>query len=153
MSEYSIPTPKARYHCTRDDCLKIQTLFFYAGWTKSQIALQLNLIERQIKYALAHLVTPKKQRSDRRPFLWPQERKQLVEWVCTSAQNRRTSWREIPAIFGWDCHVYTIATAFKLEGLARRSALKKPDLYSKARGYSTYLGLGACFLDLGGLGI
>jgi ketohexokinase/beta-glucosidase len=127
----SIPTPKTRYHCTRDDRLKIQTLFFHAGWTKAQIALQLNLTERQIQYALCHRVTPQKKHSGRRPFLGPEERKQLVEWVCASAKNRRTPWHKIPAIFGWDCHVYAIETAFKLEGFARRSALKKPDLTAK----------------------
>ena len=37
----------------------------------------------------------------------------------------------IPAIFDWGCHVYAIETAFKLEGFARRSALKKPDLTQK----------------------
>lgn len=117
-----------QHHCMRNDRLKVHTLFFYAGWTKDQIALQLNLTLRQVKYALAHCVTPQKNRSGRRPLLGPAERKQLVEWVCASAKNRRTPWNEIPAIFGWDCHIYAIETAFKLEGFAQRSALKKPDL-------------------------
>ena len=131
MSEaigYSIPTPKTQYLLTRDDRLRVQTLFFYAGFSKDEIALQLNLTLRQVKYAIAHRVTPKKQRCGRHPFLGPAERKQLVEWVCASAKNRRTPWHEIPAIFGWDCHVYAITTAFKLKGFARRSALLKPNL-------------------------
>ena len=33
----------------------------------------------------------------------------------------------IPAIL-WDCKVYAIETAFKIEGFARRSALQKPKL-------------------------
>jgi hypothetical protein len=100
MSEYSIPIPKIRYHLTRDDRHRVQTLFFHAGWTKSQIALQLNLTERQIKYALSHQVTPQKKHSGGRTFLGPLERKQLVDWVCTSAKNIRTPWHKIPAIFG-----------------------------------------------------
>ena len=128
-SEYDSLCPKTPQHnCTRDDRLKVQTLFFHAGWTKDQIALQLNLSLRQVKYALAHRVTPQKNRSGRKPFLGPAERKQLVEWVCASAKNRRTPWHKIPAIFGWDCHIYAIETAFKLEGFARRSALKRPNL-------------------------
>lgn len=130
--EYDVPIPKVKgKNCTRDDRLRIHTLFFIAGWSKPQIALQLNLSLDQVKYALQHRVTPQKQRSGRRPFLSPLERRQLVEWVCASSKNRRTPWHEIPAIFGWDCHVYAIETAFKLEGFARRCALKKPDLTQK----------------------
>ncbi|TGO44019.1 hypothetical protein BCON_0649g00010 [Botryotinia convoluta] len=114
MSEYSIPTPKSQYHCTCDDRLRILVLYYHAGFTKDEIALQLNL---------SH--------SGRRPFLGPIERQQLVEWVCASAKNRRTPWHKITAIFGWDCHIYAIETAFKIEGFACRSALKKPDLTAK----------------------
>lgn len=34
----------------------------------------------------------------------------------------------MPGILGWTCSVYAIETAFKIEGFARRSALKKPIL-------------------------
>jgi hypothetical protein len=40
--QYLIPTPKTptkHKNLTRDDRLRIQTLFFDAGWTKDQIAL------------------------------------------------------------------------------------------------------------------
>ena len=79
-SEYDIPTPKIpRRNCTRDQRLKVQTLFLHAGWTKDDIALQLNLTPEQVRYAIAHRVTPQKNRSGRRPLLGPVERKQLVE--------------------------------------------------------------------------
>jgi len=125
------PTPKTQYHLTRDDRLRVQTLYNHAGWSVPQIALQLNLSKRQINYALSHRVTPQKTRSGRHPFLGVLERRQLVEWVCASAQNRRTPWKDIPVVFGWSCHIYAIETAFKLEGFSRRSALKKPDLTPK----------------------
>ena len=129
MSEYEIPTPKTPYKNTRrDDRLRAQTLFFDAGWSKSDIALQLNLTLDQVKYALRHRVTPQKTRSGRRPFLGPAERKQLIDWVCASRKNRRTPWDQIPQIFGWDCKVYAIETAFKKEGFGRYTALKKPKL-------------------------
>jgi hypothetical protein len=127
-SEYSIPTPKVRYHCTRDDRLRVQTLFFYAGFTKDEIALQLNLSIDQVKYALSHPLNPQKKHSGRRPFLGPPEKQQLIEWVCASAKNRTTPWHKILTIFGWDCNVYAIETAFKLEEFKRFIALKKPDL-------------------------
>jgi hypothetical protein len=132
-SEYSIPTPKTLTHhnCTRDQRLRVQTLYFDARWSRAEIALQLNLTIDQVKYALRHRVTPQKQRSGRRPLLGPIERKQLIDWVCASSKNRRTSWSEIPAIFGWDCKVYAIETAFKAEGFGRYIAIKKPKLTEK----------------------
>jgi hypothetical protein len=129
--EYYIPTPKTPQHSpesTRDIRLKVQTLYLQAGWSKDDIALQLNLTPAQVQYAIRHRVTPQKARSGRRPLLGPAERKRLVEWVCTSAKNRRTPWKDIPEILGFNCHVYAIETAFKLEGFARRTALKKPVL-------------------------
>ncbi|RFU23549.1 hypothetical protein B7463_g12789, partial [Scytalidium lignicola] len=126
---WAVPTPKIkRADCTRDQRLKIQTLFLQGGWTKDDIMLQLNVTSSQIRYALAHRLTPQKVKSGRRPFLGPSERKLLIEWVCSSAANRRVEWYRIPAILGWNCKVYAIATAFKLEGFSRRSALKKPQL-------------------------
>ena len=113
-SEYDIPTPKTpTKDLSRDTRLRIQTFYLTAGWSKDDIALQLNVTPYQIKYALCHRITPQKQRSGRRPLLGPAERRQLIEWVCASAKNRRTPWHEIPSILGWDCKIYAIATAFK----------------------------------------
>jgi hypothetical protein len=96
-----IPTPKTpTKDCSRDTQLQVQTLFFHTGFTKEEICLQLNLTLRQVKYALAHRVTPQKNRSGRRPFLSPAERKQLIDWVCANRKNRRTPWSQIPNIFG-----------------------------------------------------
>jgi transposase len=132
--DYYIPVPKTLVkglELTRDDRLKIQTLYLTAGWSKDDIALQLNVSLAQIQYALSHRLTPQKQRSGRRPLLGLRERKQLIQWVCASSYNRRVPWHEIPAILGWDCKVYAIQTAFKIEGFSRRSALKKPKLTIK----------------------
>ncbi|KAH7379016.1 hypothetical protein BKA64DRAFT_687117 [Cadophora sp. MPI-SDFR-AT-0126] len=80
-SEYFVPTPKTpAKDCSRDDRLRVQTLYNDARWTPSEIALQLNLTLEQVKYALRHRVTPQKTRSGRRPLLGPTERKQLIEW-------------------------------------------------------------------------
>jgi hypothetical protein len=84
-----------------------------------------------VRYALQHRVTPQKTRSGRRPLLGPIEREQLLKWVCANGKNRRTPWAQIPGIFGWDCKVYAIATAFKKEGFSCYSALRKPKLTSE----------------------
>jgi hypothetical protein len=79
-TELYVPTPKTpQCNCTRDERLCIQTLFLYTGWSKDDIALQLNVTPDQIRYALAYCITPQKQRSGRRPLLGPSECKQLVE--------------------------------------------------------------------------
>lgn len=131
IPELSIPTPKTPIkgrNTTRDERIRIQTLFFEANWGISSIALQLNLTPDQVRYAIRHRLTPQKTHSGRRPLLGPAERKQLIEWVCAGKQNRRTSWKLIPGIFGWHCTEYAIATAFKKEGFARYSAVRKPKL-------------------------
>jgi len=54
-SLYSVPTPKTPHkQCTRDDRIRIETLYFDAGFTEDEIALQLNKTPRQVGYALAH---------------------------------------------------------------------------------------------------
>ena len=43
-TEIFIPTPKTPTRdCTRDNRIRVQTLFFQAHWSRSDIALQLNL--------------------------------------------------------------------------------------------------------------
>lgn len=87
---YSVPTPKTpRKECTRDERLKVQTLYFDAGFTQDQIALQLKLTPRQVQYALDHRLTPQKSRCGRKPFLNTPQRKRLIEWVTASRDNRR----------------------------------------------------------------
>ena len=85
----SIPTPKTPCKETsRDERLRIQTLYFDAGWTQADIALQLNLTLGQVKYALAHRITPQKTQTGRRPLLNTPQRKRLIEWVTSSRENR-----------------------------------------------------------------
>jgi DNA-binding transcriptional regulator LsrR (DeoR family) len=48
-----VPTPKTpRKDSTRDQRLRIYTLYNEAGWTQTQIALKLNLSLGQVRYAL-----------------------------------------------------------------------------------------------------
>jgi hypothetical protein len=130
---YHIPVPKATKQTTRDDRLRIHTLYQYGSFTIDQIQLQLNLSKRQIKYAIEHPLTPKKQSCGRRPFLHTPRRKFLIDWVCNSKINRRIPWEEIPEILGWPCGIDAIRTAFKKEGYARRNARTRPPISEKNR--------------------
>ena len=115
-------TPKASRKtagdCSRDDRLRIQTLYEHAGYTQDQIALQLNLTRSQVRYALAHRLTPQKRSTGRKALLDTPARKRLIEWVTASSANRRTRWADIPPILGWDCGEKAIRAAFRKEGYA-----------------------------------
>lgn len=52
-AQYFVPTPKTprKQSPSRDDRLRIETLYFDADFTQDQIALQLNLTVGQVKYA------------------------------------------------------------------------------------------------------
>ena len=131
---YCVPTPKTPTHPTsRDDRLRVQTLFNQANWEIDDIALQLNLTRRQVEYALTHRLTPQKHRSGRHLLLNTPKRKALISWVCANAENRRVPWPDIPAILGWDCRLTAIQSAFKKEGYVRRFARQKPPISEKDR--------------------
>ena len=128
----NVLTPKQRKQTTRDDRLRIQTLYYNAGFTPDQIVLQLHhLTLRQVEYALSHPLTPKKKACGRKPFLSTPRRKLLIDWVCASKVHRRIPWDEIPEIFGWDCGFKAIQAAFKKEGFARRNARTRPPISEK----------------------
>jgi hypothetical protein len=128
-STLSIPTPKTpRKQCSRDDRLRVQTLYFDAGWTQDQIILQTGLTRGQVQYALSHRVTPQKHTTGIKVKLNTPTRKRLIEWATASRANRRVPWQDIPQLLSLDCGVKAIRTAFKKEGYARYSARLKPPL-------------------------
>ena len=133
-SLYSVPTPKTPHkQCTRDDRIRIETLYFDAGFTEDEIALQLNKTPRQVGYALAHWLTPQKHLRGRKPRLNTPQRKRLIKWVTASSTNRRVRWADIPAILQWDCGEKAIRAAFHKEGFVRRIARRKPPLTTQQR--------------------
>jgi len=126
---YCIPTLKQpRKELTRDDRLRICTLFFDARYTRDQICLQTGYSYDQVCYALKHRLTPQKQKTGRKVLLNTPQRKRLVNWVTASQNNRETPWVDIPVILGLDCSEYAIRSAFKREGYVRRVSRKKPPL-------------------------
>ncbi|KAH8587048.1 hypothetical protein B0O99DRAFT_642837 [Bisporella sp. PMI_857] len=80
---YHIPTPKTpkKPDCTRDDRLRIQTLYYEAGFTQDQICLQTGFTLSQVRYALAHRLTPQKSKTGRKLLLNTPQRKRLIEIV------------------------------------------------------------------------
>jgi hypothetical protein len=128
----NVPTPKTptKYNITtdRDTRIKVQTLYFDANWTEDDIALQLNLTRNQVAYAIDHRFTPQKHSTGVKPLLNTPQRKQLIEWVTASKENRAVPWPNIPFILGWECGYQAIRTAFKREGYCRAVARRKPAL-------------------------
>ncbi|PQE09047.1 Transposable element Tc1 transposase protein [Rutstroemia sp. NJR-2017a BBW] len=139
----SVPTPKTptRRELSRDDRLRIQTLYFDANWDRTKICLQTNFTYDQINYALTHRLTPQKQKTGRHVVLNTPQRKRLIEWVTASPENRETQWCAIPGILGWDCGEKAIRTAFKKEGFRRllevHSMRDRCIAVIEAKGYST----------------
>ena len=129
----SVPTPKTPHITTRDDRLRIQTLFNEAGWEINDIALQLNFTRRQILYALENRLTPQKYYTGRYILLDTPKRKHLISWVTVNAQNRRVPWPDIPAYLGWQCGLTAIRSAFKKEGYMRRITRRKLLISEKNR--------------------
>lgn len=127
-------TPKTpQKQTTRDIRLKIQTLYYTAEWTISNICLQLNLTQRQVQYALESRPTPQRHACGRKAILDIPRRKQLIEWVTSSRESRYTPWIEIPSILGWNCGEKAIRTAMKKEGYTRAVSRKKPPLSEQNR--------------------
>ena len=78
-----IPTPKTPTRAknndlSRDDRLRIQTLYYTAGWSIEDLRLQFPFSRAQIDYALENRPTPQKTHSGRRVLLNTPTRKELV---------------------------------------------------------------------------
>ncbi|RDW71804.1 hypothetical protein BP5796_07838 [Coleophoma crateriformis] len=125
------PTPQ-RHELTRDQRLRIQTLFFDAHWSRADIVLQTGYSYNQVCYALRNRLTPQKRKTGRKALLNTPQRKRLIEWVTASQENAETPWKKIPALLGFDCGEKAIRTAFKKEGFVRRLSREKSPLSEKS---------------------
>jgi hypothetical protein len=130
--EYRFPTPKTRSTLTsRDDRLRIRTLYYDAGWSIDDLLLQLPFTQHQLYYALETRPTPQKHTCGRHVLLDTPHRKQLVAWATASSANRDVPWAELPKNLGRKCSSYAIRTAFKKEGYVRGVRRKAPPLSKK----------------------
>jgi uncharacterized protein (DUF433 family) len=129
-SSIFIPIPKIYSSpSTRDDRLRIQTLYYTAGWTVADILLQNpKLTRKQIDYALQCRPTPQKKRCGRHPLLSTPQRKHLISWATFSSLSRDIPRKELPKWLGWSCGEYAVRTAFKKEGYTRGVRRRKPPI-------------------------
>ncbi|RKF78468.1 hypothetical protein GcM1_211047, partial [Golovinomyces cichoracearum] len=97
------------------------------------IILTTGLSRDKIRYALSHRLTPQHHARGRRVVLNTLQRKRLIQWVTSSAANRCTKWKDIPALLEWDCGEKSIRAAFKKEGFFRRITGRKPPLTEQHR--------------------
>ena len=105
---------------TRNDKLRIQTLFFDVNHTWAQICLETDYIYDQVYYTITHHLTSQKRKTKKRILLNIFQRKRLIQWVTASWENRETSWFEISQILDFDCDKYVIRSAFKKKEFERR---------------------------------
>ncbi len=71
--------PSRAVELSRDEKLRVQTLFFDANFTRSQICLQTGYTYDQVCYAIQHRLTPQKRKHvGRRVLLNTPQRKKLI---------------------------------------------------------------------------
>ena len=127
MESFRVPVLKQpkEPELTRDQRLRIQTLFFDANFTCDQICLQTGHTYRQVCYAIQHRLTPQKRKSGKRVLLSTPQKKKLIQWVTAFRENREIPWIAILEILGLDYGVSAIRTVFKKEGYRRRVSKRK----------------------------
>lgn len=134
--EYHVPTPKTptkrSIETDRDTRLQAHTLYYCAGWTMDNIALQLGLTLHQVRWALCHRLTPQKAKTGRRTLLDTPQRKRLIEFITQSKQSRRISPEELGQTL-FNCGPRAIRTALKKEGYTRAIARRKPPISEQNR--------------------
>ena len=127
----AVPKQHCSKNTTRDQRLQAQTLYYTAGWTEAQIALQLNINPTQVQYAIAHRPTPQKQRTGAKLRFDTPQRKAIVNWVTSSKATRAIPWCDIPSILHLQCGEKAIRHALRKEGYVRGTARRKPPLSPK----------------------
>ncbi|PMD41838.1 hypothetical protein L207DRAFT_404572, partial [Hyaloscypha variabilis F] len=114
---------------SRDNRLRIQTLYYTAGWKVDDILLQNpRLTRRQVDYALHFRPTPQKQRCGRHPLLSTPQRKRLIDWATFNSRSRDIPRSELPRWLGWSCGEKAVRTAFRKEGYTRGVRRRKPPI-------------------------
>lgn len=120
-------TPTKQSDLFRELRLQARTLR-EIGWKYFKIAEFLKITLHQVQYACPHRLTPQKLRCGRKPTIDALSRQFLVEFVCTSAENRQLPYNQIPWKLGWDVTEDAIRLALKKEGFSGRIARRKPPI-------------------------
>ena len=125
-----IPSTPKRYQLTRDERLRIQTLY-QADWKIDAIYAQLrphiqNLSLRQIEYTCRFTHPTPQKRSGRPPLLTNEQANELITFIRTSKITRRLSHLQLVLHFGWG--VEAVKGCLERAGYERYIARTKPPL-------------------------
>jgi transposase len=126
----SPPWPN-RTHLVRDERIQVQTLH-RAGYSQRQIAEKLEIGRKQVRTAVHGPATPRK-RSGHPSTIDANEKRRIIEAVCSSKEYRRASWPQLAARLGMPDRVYAVRNALRNEGFARYVARRKPPISERNR--------------------
>ena len=131
----NVLTPKTPTHmASRDDRLRIQILYYSAGWSIDDILLQNpRITHRQVQYALENRLTSQKHKCGHITKVDTPHRQYLIHWVTQSFFRREIPWAELSKWLEWEnwCGGLAIRTAFRKEGYTRAVRRRKPPLSAK----------------------
>ena len=112
-------TPRHTY-LTRDQRLQAATLYRHGGLSLRETAQRLGFSIQQVRTAVSSPPTPRK-RKGRPSKLSDDQVAQLVEFVRASPANRELSYKQLAERLPFNCSEWSIRTALRKKGLARRS--------------------------------
>ncbi len=113
-----VPKTPRRHEITRDQRRQVQT-WAGVGLKYAEIAEELGSTIRQVQYANTHRLTPQRRKRGRHGKLRQEQIDHLVEWLCSSKENRRTAYRKIRVILYWDVSENALCYALKNPGFHR----------------------------------
>ncbi|KKY27549.1 putative transposable element tc1 [Phaeomoniella chlamydospora] len=115
---------------TRDDRVRID-LLKRLGKSDRDIAAFLGLSRNQVQYARKHPLSPQHKRSGRKPTVEQADLEFVMNWLCSSEENWRTPWPQVPAACGLPHLGYdAIRSALKKQGFKK----KRPPWYREVAG-------------------
>jgi transposase len=114
-----------RTHLTRDQRIQVKTLDS-TGYSQKEICKRLGFSRKKVRTAIYGRATPQHKRSGRHSTITEDEKRRIIDWVCSSKSSRRASWEKIAAELGMEDRMYAIRNTLRNEGFSRRVARRKP---------------------------
>jgi transposase len=78
----------------RDQRLQVKALHS-AGYSQREIAKKLEMGRTQVRTAVYGSATPQYKRAGRPVIIDGDEKRRIIDWVCSSKQSRRALWEQI----------------------------------------------------------
>jgi transposase len=121
---YESPPWPDRRCLTRDKRLQVKALHS-AGYSQREIAKQLEIGRHAVRTAIHSPPIPRK-RCGRPSSLDDDQKRMIIDWVCSLKECRRASWEQIASQLEMPDRTYAIRNVLRKEGFARRIARRKP---------------------------